>query len=53
MGDNLELVFIKYTQQEKITVTHQNVNQVTVNYSDIGKSWKYDGSQSNQEKCLK
>ena len=30
-------------------MTHQNVNRVIVNYSEIGRSWKYDGSQSNQE----
>ena len=33
-----------------MVVTHQNVSRVIVNYSEIGKSWKNDGSPSNQEK---
>ena len=35
-----------------MVVSHQNVNRVIVNYSVIGKSWKYDGSPSNQEKMF-
>ena len=31
-------------------MSHQSVNQVIVNYSEIRKSWKYDGSKFNQEK---
>jgi len=33
-----------------MVVSHQNVNRVIVNYSEIGKSWKNDGSPSNQDK---
>ena len=33
-----------------MVVTHQNVNRVIVKYSEIGKLWKYDGSQFNQER---
>ena len=50
IDDYLKLVFIKYAQESRIVVTHQNVSRVIVNYSEIGKSWKNDGSPSNQEK---
>ena len=48
-GDVVTAVFIKYAQQSKMVVSHQNINRVIVNYSKIGKSWKYDGSQSNKK----
>ena len=50
IDDYLKLVFIKYAQESRMVVTHQNVSRVIVNYSEIGKSWKNDGSPSNQEK---
>lgn len=50
INDYLKLVFIKYAQESRMVVTHQNVSRVIVNYSEIGKSWKNDGSPSNQEK---
>ena len=53
INDNLKLVFIKYAQESRMVVTHQNVSRVIVNYSEIGKSWKNDGSPSNQDKMNK
>ena len=50
IDDYLKLIFIKYAQESRMVVTHQNVSRVIVNYSEIGKSWKNDGSPSNQEK---
>ena len=35
-----------------MVVSHQNVNRVIINYSEIGKSSKYDGSPSNQVKVF-
>ena len=50
IDDYLKLIIIKYAQESRMVVTHQNVSRVIVNYSEIGKSWKNDGSPSNQEK---
>ena len=38
INDNLKLVFIKYAQESRMVVSHQNVSRVIVNYSEIGKS---------------
>ena len=50
IDDYLKLIIIKYAQESRMVVTHQNVSRIIVNYSEIGKSWKNDGSPSNQEK---
>ena len=52
IADKLKLIFIKNAQEEKMICSHNEVNMVIVNYSEIGRSWKFDGSESNQAKVF-
>ena len=53
IDDKLKLRSIRNAQQEQMTITHNNAKRVIVNYSEIGRSYKEDGSSNNCAKVFK
>ena len=44
---------MRNAQQEQMTITHNNAKRVIVNYSEIGRPYKEDGSSNNCSKVFK
>ena len=53
IDDKLKLRLIRNVQQEQMNITHNNAKRVIVNYSEIGRSYKEDGSSNNCAKVFK
>ena len=53
IDDKLKLRLIRNAQQEQMTITHNNAKRVIINYSEIGRSYKADGSSNNCAKVFK
>ena len=53
IDDKLKLRLIRNAQQEQMTITHNNIKRVIVNYSEIGRLYKEDGSTNNCAKVYK
>ena len=53
IDDKLKLRLIRNAQQEQMTITHNNAKRIIVNYSEIGRSYKEDGSSNNCAKVYK
>ena len=51
--ERLKLIFIINAQKELMTITHNNAKRVIVNYSEIGRSFKEDGSMDNCTRVYK
>ena len=46
IDNNLKLISMNYVQEGEMIITHSSVQRVTVNYSEIGRSWKNNESPS-------
>jgi len=53
IDERLKLIFIRNAQKELMTITHNNAKRVIVNYSEIGRSFKEDGSRDNCTRVFK